>query len=390
MIKIICIAIACFSSLAIAEKPLKYYQQYRENKTEFLRLIELVPPTAWNLTKESWALNRDPQLTTDVAHFRKNNGSKTNQKKLVIISSGLHGIEGYVGSAIQRALIENKLITNSPLSFDLVLVHALNPWGMQNKRRVDAVNIDLNRNFSASTDIFSKENDDYMEIDSFLNPKEKLDIGVFSHLHFLYQSVRLILDYGIETLRKSILLGQNQQPRGLYFAGKTSTLLKSKIDRLMDGFSNEYNTILWIDLHTGYGAKGKLHLLANDSESSNAQRLAQIFKKTPVEFGNQKNFYRTDGDLITYLTTKIFPHSIVTGVVFEYGTLDSQTTWGSIESLRRMVLENQSYQMGSVDSVSKAQANQIFQSMFFPQDDEWRTNVDTATKNILFDMDQSL
>ncbi len=400
----ICLMIWGISSIAFANgdpiNGLKYFNQYSENKNEFLRLTKLVSTERWSLKNESWAVNADANLTTDVAIFQRTDSSVTEtEKTLVVFSSGIHGIEGFVGSAIQRRVIEDKLIVESALKADLAFIHILNPWGMQNKRRVDATNIDLNRNFSDSNHIFAKPNNDYMKIDSFLNPNEKLDFGIFNRADFLYQAIRLIMQFSIETLRKSILLGQNQQPRGLYFSGKTATALKAHIDQFSAKYFPKYNRVIWIDLHTGYGARGRLHLLANESTAVSSSALTQLFDPTPIDFGNQKNFYKTDGDLASYLNAKEIyfepkhtdtiskqkfkPYTQIIAVVFEYGTLNSQSTWGSIESLRRMVLENQTYQNGATDSKYKSSVNKLFQDMYFPQDAEWAEKVGTETNKVL-------
>src|SRR5690606_7467655 len=61
-------------------------------------------------------------LAIDVAWL----GPRT-ARRVVLVTSGLHGVEGFAGSAVQCAL----LATPPALAPDcaLVLVHALNPWG---------------------------------------------------------------------------------------------------------------------------------------------------------------------------------------------------------------------------------------------------------------------
>ena len=63
------------------------------------------------------------ELTIDVAI-----GGSSNPRRCVVISSGLHGVEGFLGSAIQLTLLENHQLLRS-LSPDIkvVFIHALNP-----------------------------------------------------------------------------------------------------------------------------------------------------------------------------------------------------------------------------------------------------------------------
>ncbi len=66
--------------------------------------------------------------------------------------------------------------------------------------------------------------------------------------------------------------------------------------------------------------------------------------------------------------------------------MDSQTTWGSIESLRRMVIENQSYQAGFKDQRSKIKADEFFKELFFPQSENWKKSISAKTLVALQDL----
>ena len=66
--------------------------------------------------------------------------------RVVALSSGIHGVEGFFGSAVQVALLERWRPSHPP-KVRWVLIHALNPYGFAWSRRFDADNIDVNRNF---------------------------------------------------------------------------------------------------------------------------------------------------------------------------------------------------------------------------------------------------
>ena len=68
-----------------------------------------------------------------------------NPSRVVIHSSGIHGVEGFAGSAVQLALLDSEL--QIPPDAALILVHCLNPYGMAWLRRTNERNVDLNRNF---------------------------------------------------------------------------------------------------------------------------------------------------------------------------------------------------------------------------------------------------
>ena len=64
------------------------------------------------------------ELTIDFAVF-----GQPDPRRVVIVSSGLHGVEGYLGSAVQAALLEERLGGFIPPNDTaLVLIHGLNPY----------------------------------------------------------------------------------------------------------------------------------------------------------------------------------------------------------------------------------------------------------------------
>lgn len=109
----------------------------------------------------------------------------------VIHSCGVHGVEGYLGSAVQlRYLHEliNQLRLQSSMQqsktrdanktytqHKLLLLHSINPYGMRHHRRTNANNVDLNRNaLSLDQWKYIRQRDPnfagYVDLDWVLNP----------------------------------------------------------------------------------------------------------------------------------------------------------------------------------------------------------------------------
>src|SRR5512147_2685875 len=65
--------------------------------------------------------------------------------RVFVVGSGTHGIEGYSGSAVQRAWLRGR--PRLPKNTAVVFFHAQNPWGFAHKTRTTEENVDLNRNF---------------------------------------------------------------------------------------------------------------------------------------------------------------------------------------------------------------------------------------------------
>ena len=81
-------------------------------------------------------------LTIDVVAL----GAPRPERALVLLS-GVHGVEGFAGSALQSDLVRRLDPSSLPDDVGVLVVHAVNPWGMAHWRRQNESNVDLNRNW---------------------------------------------------------------------------------------------------------------------------------------------------------------------------------------------------------------------------------------------------
>lgn len=316
--------------------------------------------------------------------------AKKHTDKLLILFSGTHGIEAFVGSAVQRWLVDQSFMQNRE-DVNVLMVHGLNVYGFKNKRRVNEQNIDLNRNFVIDRSSFASDDSGYKNLYDYLNPTDSATYGFISNAKFLLTAIVKIARYGLEDLRRSVLRGQYSYPEGLYYGGNMTAKQWDLLNQLIDKYVVGHKKVFVIDLHTGYGARGKLHLLANGEKEGNP--LARVFsEENEIDFGSDKKFYTVQGELLNFFIHEInyklkgqSPQSI--GITFEYGTLDSQKTTGSIESLRRMVFENQNFWHPAKDPQDAEKIKKDFVEMFNPSDREWRAGIldqtEEKTKKII-------
>ena len=295
------------------------------------------------------------------------------QKNLLVMISGTHGIEGFTGSAVQRWLLDQQMNNEKTA---ILMIHGFNLYGFKNNRRVNESNIDLNRNFILSRNQFKIEDSSYADLDSLLNPKTPPELGFFSRYGFVLKSVYNIAKYSLESLRSSILKGQYSYPNGIFYGGVQTQVQGMLITDLVQTFMKPYKKILLIDLHTGYGERAKLHLLAGKAAETNSLNLQKIFNTDEIDFSDKKKFYAVQGEMLVYFANKIrlAVNAELAQVVFEYGTLDSQKTLGSIESLRRVVLENQNFHFPAAPETSN-EIKLLYREMFYPTDESWRRAV---------------
>ena len=175
----------------------------------------------------------------------------------LVLSSGLHGVEGFFGSAIQTAYmrhVRREDVINS--KGQLVLIHSINPFGFFGLRRVNEDNIDLNRNFLVRGESYSGTSQLYRELDGFLNPASpprQFD-------GYLLKALWNIGRFGYSKLKQVVAEGQYDFPRGIFFGGHnvahSTAIIQTNVLRWVQG-----RHVVHLDLHSGLGKHGKFKLL---------------------------------------------------------------------------------------------------------------------------------
>lgn len=321
---------------------------------------------------------RDSDLTIDWVYVP----AQAQPRRVLILTSGIHGAEAATGSAVQRHFMAEVLPKTDLSEMGVLLVHSLNPFGFRHMRRVTENNVDLNRNFDVTPALFALENPGYQIITGLLNPEEPADLGSFAHRFFPERAVVLILRHGMPTLRQAALQGQYELAQGIYFGGQGFEPLKDGLERLIRRVTAGQSAVMAIDLHTGYGERGTLHLYPNpplvprildDTEAVFAGHHVDWPQKDPT-------FYSTTGGLVDWIGKLLdLEAQRYVPIAFEYGTLNSQTTAGALDSIHRMVAENQGWHHGHATPEDEAEVHRRFREMFYPSSPRWRTHVLTTT-----------
>lgn len=298
-------------------------------------------------------------LTIDVAL-----GGSEEPSRLVVVSSGLHGVEGFLGSAIQAALLEDDAgAWPLPRGSGLVLLHALDPYGFDRLRRTDAANVDLNRNFLRDGEPYQGCPPEYREIDWLLNPRRPP--GRFDLLRI--ESIPAIARHGQAALKRAIAGGQYEFPLGLFFGGTgpspTRRILEDQFPRWVGGAE----TVLHLDVHTGLGAWGKLALLLEDSVTPDRARwLADRFGRDLLERPGRGISYPTRGGLGTWCQAT-FGDRAYDFLCAEFGT---EPGLGVVAALRA---ENRAHHWGDPGSEGTRRARLRLREVFAPADPRWRS-----------------
>ena len=158
----------------------------------------------------------DDNLTIDFCYVP----AKDTTEKLVVIVSGTHGIEGYVGSAVQQMLMNEFFQPEMYSKTGVLLVHGLNAWGFKHQRRFTENNVDLNRNFSIDASLFKTENDGFVALYDMLTPKGEVNMGSLQNRFFMLKAIKKIAQKGMPALLQAFAQGQYEFPEGIYFGGQ--------------------------------------------------------------------------------------------------------------------------------------------------------------------------
>lgn len=319
-------------------------------------------------------VSKDEDLTIDITILR---GDKPG---VIIHSSAQHGVEGYAGSAIQLAYLQSLQDTeDSPAERPtIVLVHAINPYGMKHYRRVNENNVDLNRNAINNFDAFIKERDPniagYEDFKEFLSPVNSDRSYWEMQTKWFVNAVYLLYREGFMKLKTTMVAGQYHDPYGFSYGGKQlEPSLKYLFNFVHDRFSHEEN-IVWIDVHTGLGRFGKDTLVFEKEKS--VDYFNKWFCKSCEHIVSQEvsnkeamgGYELTRGTLHSYFQ-KLYKDR--TTILQEFGTLPS------ILVARSLILEQEIHFSSSSDDdeIMKKIGRKLMQQSFYPQSQEWRKSI---------------
>jgi hypothetical protein len=345
-------------------------ETYQESRARFLSQVDGIR-TRWpGVLPLKHMLGVDPGLSID---WLTAPAIKT-QQNLVILSTGEHGVEGFVGSAMLQMFIEEFLPHLNPNDTGLLLIHAINPWGMANRERNNASNIDLNRNFIASDHYDPLFNPTYDQLRSLLVPQRRIDSVAGETLRFFSTLLGAITRHGISVIKEGTLMGQYRHPQGVYFGGHDRQEETGVLMDLLENAMADYQNIVHLDMHTGYGPRYQMSLVNSPLDELSSVQSSTKFNYPLVVKANPEEFYSIRGDMINFeyeLRNQKFPDKTLYATAFEFGTFGDSLP-ALIRSLRAEVLDNQLKQFGVKNEKTAAQVRGEFCELFYPVEERWR------------------
>lgn len=344
-------------------------KSYEESRARFRQALEDVGRLWPNGRQGQHRLRGDEDLTIDWIEA----GGLATQENLLVLTTGEHGIEAYVGSAMLQLFIEEFLPRLSPANTGLLLIHAINPWGMKHRRRVNAANVDLNRNFVV--DGFDKLlNPDYTKVNGLLNPHHPISSLALNDIRFIIKLLAAVADLGPSGIEVALPFGQYRYPQGLYYGGDMVQEETRVITDLYRRCFGNHDQILLLDMHTGYGPRYQMSLVNSCMEPRDSQELSKRFSYPSVAKMDASEFYRVQGDMIDFVYTLArdeFPGKRLYATTFEFGTL-GDSLLASFRTLRTLILENQLHWFGAKGRVARERIGRAFQRLYAPDERDWR------------------
>lgn len=366
--------------------PVYFPVTYEESRSRFCGYIDAIR-TFWpsaQLNQRAMYQVRDMSMDWIEAE------PAADKQQVFLFSMGEHGIEGYVGAAILDLFIHEFLPKLDPNHTGLILMHAIDPWGMKHFRRVNVENVDLNRNFVWNgTDLNPATNPDYAQIDAFLNPKKPAASRLAMQTAFWAGFLKATSKLGASKFRQATLLGQYRFEKGIYFGGSGLQEETSLVMGLIRDAVEKYGRTLMLDMHTGYGARYQMHVVNSVQEQRDSKELERIFQYPYVVKTIPEEFYSIRGDMIEFLYTLArnrAPGKHVYAASFEFGTFGDSFS-AALRSLQAMIFENQCFWYGTKDPAHKAWIDREMLELYFPQEEKWKAcaveNARAALRGIL-------
>lgn len=243
-------------------------------------------------------------------------------EKLLIVSSGCHGIEGYAGAGVQIALLRDAdfLAEARRAGVAVLLLHALNPWGMSWWRRVTHENIDLNRNF---IDFQHHQplprNPGYDALHALLVPATATWPPPPENEAKLQAEMAR---QGVAALQQAISGGQYSEPEGLFFGGHAPSWSQQALRHVLRDHATQCAKLAWIDLHSGLGPTGVAEpILAGDGRDEALLRRAQSWWPGLKSTHDHSSSSAETSGAMSCVVAQECPQAEYTGIVLEFGTV---------------------------------------------------------------------
>ena len=284
-------------------------------------------------------------------------------ERVLVLSSGTHGVEGFCGSGVFVGWLVERLFRDVPEGTAVLLIHAVNPYGFAWLRRVNEDNVDLARNWLD----FSRplpENPGYLVLADAIAPRdwdgpERRDAD------------RRLAEYrathGHAAFLAAVVGAQFSHPDGLFFGGHTVSWSRRVHEALGGKHLGRARHVGLIDFHTGLGPYGYGEPICfYPRTTATARRLRDWYGDSLTQPDEGNSTMPPVHGLLYPGYEAMLPHAQVTGIPIEFGAYAFDAV---IEALRA---DNWVHLHGDPLSREGKEIKAAIRKAFYPDKDDWK------------------
>lgn len=353
-----------------------FFDEYEDVREHLLDTVDSLQADGYAAELHSYPVSvadtADDDLYIDTIYIPSN----AEQTNLIVLTTGVHGIEGYIGS-VMLDVFWNEIYPDVDTENTGVLVVAnVNPYGMKYHRRYNENNVDLNRNFILDWNSFDLiVNKDYPKVEEFLGPKKPMGNILWHEADFYASMIGQIISNGVDSISNALLGGQYEYAQGVYYGGtddQASTVyLKNVFEKTLE---SEYENIVHIDIHSGYGPRYNMVIFNSVFDTTSEAKTREMFDYDNIIAYDSEAFYPTTGDTTDYyyrLREYMGVDTALFSTCFEFGTI-GDSFLDSVISMKYTIEENQNHWYLSDNDITNEIISERYQELFYPTEKEWR------------------
>ncbi|MFN5700973.1 MAG: DUF2817 domain-containing protein [Betaproteobacteria bacterium] len=289
---------------------------------------------------------------------------------LIVLVSGVHGVEAFAGSGAQVALIEQGMLEKEhlPPSTAVLMIHLINCWGAAHGRRNTDGNVDLCRNFVDFGEPLPVR-PEYEDIHPALvcpTLEGPARDGANQRIE------RFVAQKGPRAYIQALMGGQYQHPDGFSYGGNQPTWSRRVLEEIFTRYTHLAKRVAVIEYHTGLGpwAYGTAVTMHMGNDCQRARRWYGNWLDAPNErnLGASLDGYRVFGHT-TEGYKRLTPDAELTAIVLEFGTYPPEV------SLPVMVQDHWLEVYGDPSSDIGERIRKRMLELHHPEDRDWRQAV---------------
>ncbi|MGP4062284.1 M14 family metallopeptidase [Halobacillus sp. H74] len=350
----------------------KYFNRsYVHSRNEFRKHLSTIKEKWPSAELYTQSIGKEEDTTIDVIYSEANSSNK----QVLFFTTGEHGIEGYAGAAVVHLFVEEYLNQVDPQSTGICFVHAINPWGMKNFRRVTENNVDLNRNYFLEQGTVPETVNQYYAKESEIFQPNGVVKDIKKEKTALYEQLsKGMMNEGHSGIKTAKGMGQFEFERGVYYGGTDEEESTKYMKEWQLKLLTTYSRVIHMDWHTALGPTNEVTMVMSEHDEREEEELKAQYGMKNIKKFTPKNVKGDSTNYFHKLKKEVSPDTKLFSALFEFGTFGADKK-AELRELTTIILENQLYWEGAVHEEDRQWILEEFNNMFYPEEEAWREAV---------------